>query len=467
MSSIFGGLSTAKDSLAAQQLALEITQKNIANVNTPGYTRQRAAFTPADPADPFASLAATGAPSISVESFRDRFIDYRINQELQGQGEYEASSGALRQIEALLNENGGQGLQAVMTNFFNSFTSLANAPEDMTLRQQVLSRADELTVEFHRIYDRIQGVQAAQDRAVADTVSEINSLTERLAKLNASIGQMQGGNNGEVSTLEDQRQQLLDQLSGLIDISYFETESGALTITTRQGAALVVGNQSGVLQAGASATGDLLRVQLGGQDITSAIGSGRLGGLLRVRDTLIPSYMKRLDDLAAAFSTRVNAQHTQGSDYNGSPGGVFFVPFTPGVGGSTAGAAQALAVAISDAKEIAAAGAGGGVGSNANARLMAAIRDEKLFESGGATAIQFYAHLIAKVGADVQTDNASLGTATQLLAQLQNQRDSISGVNLDEEAINIIRYQKAYEASARLVQVWDSLAEEVIRLLGN
>ena len=201
MSSIFAGLGTATGALAAQQYALEITQKNIANVNTAGYTRQRAAFTPADPADPLGYLAASGAPTVSVESYRDRFTEFRITEEAQGSGEFEASSRALQQVEALLNENNSQGLQSSLSSFFNSFSALANAPEDTTLRQQVLSRADALTGEFHRLYDRIQAVQVAQDKAVAVTVNDINSITAKLAKLNTAVAVAQAGKNGEEFTL--------------------------------------------------------------------------------------------------------------------------------------------------------------------------------------------------------------------------------------------------------------------------
>ncbi len=466
MSSIFAGLGSAAESLAAQQYALEITQRNIANTNTPGYTKQRAVFTPGDPADPLDPSIGSATPTVAVESYRDRFTEYRIVEETQTNGEFEASSRALQQVESLLNENNGQGLQSSLTSFFSSFSALANAPEDTSLRQQVLSAANALTGEFHTLSDRILAVQTAQDRAVADTVKDINSITLQLAKLNPAIAAAQAGNNGEESTLIDQRQQLLEKLSGLIDISYFETESGGLTITTRQGIVLVVGDQNKALQAGPAASGSLLRVQVEGQDITPSIQSGTLGGILKMRDTTLPSYLAKLDELASSLITRVNAQHRLGSDLSGASGGDFFVPFTPASAGSVTGAAHAITVAISDTGKVAAAGSGSGSGSNLNARMLAAIQDEKLFESGNATANEFYSHLVYTVGTDMEASDDGLTSQSQLLTQLRNLRDSTSGVNMDEEAVNIIRYQKAYEASARLVQVWDTLAEEVINLLG-
>ncbi len=465
MTSIFSGLSTAERALYAQQFGMEITQRNIANAGTAGYTRQRTVFI-----EPTLGLSngtlGNGAPSVSVESFRHRFIDYRIVEELQVQGEKEGTSAALQQIEALFNENQGQGLQTSLTNFFGSLSSLANSPEDPTLRQQVLSRANELAQEFQQLSSQIAKVRTTIDRAVGDDVDEINNLTSQLAALNSRIPAARAEANGDESSLLDSRQNLLDELSKLVDVSYYETESGSITITTRQGALLVIGDQSNALSTVASGPDNLLHITLDGKDITSNIVSGQLGGLLKARDTTIAGYAGQLDDLAAGLINAVNAQHTLGSDFNGNPGVNFFVPFTPGSGGTNAGAAGAIAVAITDPKLIAAAGAGSGVGSNSNANLLAAIANAKIMNGGSSTLGQHYSNLISTIGSDLRASDEDLKTQENLLLQLQNQRDSVSGVNLDEEAINIIRFQKAYEASARMVQVWDSLAETIMQMMG-
>jgi flagellar hook-associated protein 1 FlgK len=170
--------------------------------------------------------------------------------------------------------------------------------------------------------------------------------------------------------------------------------------------------------------------------------------------------------MAAGLIERVNAQHALGSDLNGDPGGDFFTPFVQPWLGNNSGAAHSISVAISDPQLIAAAESGAGVGSNANARLLAGIKDETLFLPDNFTIDQFYGSLLASVGSDYQSADDGLKTQGQILLQLQNQRDSLRGVNLDEEAVNLVKFQKAYEASARLAQVWSSLADEVINLLG-
>jgi len=460
MTSITDGLYLAQRALYAQQFGLEVTQQNVSNVNTPGYSKERADFAPGDLTS---EGIGSGIGAISVDSFRNKFIDVRVNQELQGQGEHDAVLAALQQVEAVLNGNGGQDLQGALSDFFNSFSALSAKPDDLALRQDVISKGTALAEEFNRAYNTIQGVQSAQDGEIADTANEINTLTDGIAQLNARVGRLQGSGTQDEALAVDQRQKLLDQLSSLIDISYFESESGQYTVTTKQGALLVAGNQSQQLQT--SSTGSLLRVEVGGADITSRIQSGKLGGLLKTRDTLISGYLQTLDNMAATLISRVNAQHALGDDYGGQPGGSFFVPFTQPAPGSNAGAARTMAMAISDPKAIAAAASGAGPGDNTNALVLAGIKDETIF-AAGATANQAYANLIDTVGNDERKADDLSQTQTQILTQLQNQRDSFSGVNLDEEATDIIRYQKAYQASARFVQVLNTLSDEIINILG-
>ncbi len=466
MSSIIDGFYIAQRALYAQQFGLEITQQNIANVNTTGYSRRRAEFIPGNPPMELDPQAGFGISGVLVESFRDKFIDFRVNQELSGQGEQNAVLSALQQVEALLNDGGDHDLQAALSDFFNSFSALSAGPEDLTLRQDVIAKGTALADEFRRLYNTIQSVQMVEDRTVVDTVSEINSLTAGIAELNARIGQLRGSQSPDESVAVDQRQKLLDQLSSLIDVAYFETETGAFTVTTKQGTLLVAGDENRPMTVVPSSGGNLLHVEVDNVDITGQIQSGKLGGVLQARDKMIPGYLQALDDMAATLISRVNTQNAAGDDYNGTAGGNFFVPFVQPAPGVNTGAARSIMMAISDPKLIAAASTGGGPGDNANAILLAGIRDEKIFGTG-ITANQAYATLVSTLGDDLRRADYISQTQTQVLAQLENQRDSLSGVNLDEEATNLIRYQKAYQASARFVQVLNELSDEIINLVGS
>ena len=163
----------------------------------------------------------------------------------------------------------------------------------------------------------------------------------------------------------------------------------------------------------------------------------------------------------------MNQQHEQGSDLNGQDGGDLFTPFTPADPDSNAGAARAMSVAITDPTQIAAAGPGGGAGDNTNAALLAGIGNEKLFSNSNATANQFYANLVYTIGADEKTASDNVSTQQSILSQLNNQRDAFSGVNLDDEAVNIIKYQKAYQASAQYATVLNTLSGDILNILGT
>ena len=461
MTSIMSGFNTVQQALAAQQFALSIAQRNVANVNDPNYTRQQVVFTPRGGESEY------GVSVVSIQASRDRFLDYSISRELQSLGENAVAYEALQQVDAIFGGSGGEGLQEALSDFFNSFSALSGAPEDISLRQEVLSSANTLAAEFRRAYSAIQQVQASADNSVQYAVAEINSITAQVADLNQRIAVAQQSHSESEPTLRDSRQQLLERLSSLVDVSYFETESGSVTVTTRQGGLLVLENENRELALARSAEGAFLRVQLNGAEITGELESGELGGLVHLRDNILSGYLAALDDMAATVAARVNEQHGQGTDLNGAAGADLFAQFTQITPGSNAGAARAMSVAITDAAQVAAAAAGTGVGDNTNAKLLAGIGEEKLFGGSTQTATEYYAQLLYRVGTDEKTAKDGVETQTDLVEQLKNQRASTSGVNLDEEAINIIQYQKAYQASSRLANVLDELSADILDLLGK
>ncbi len=461
MTSILSGLDIVQQALTAQQYALSITQKNIANANNPAYTREDVLFT-----SDWTQGTDTGLPGVSLQANRDRYIDYSISQELQSLGEYNITYDALRQVDAVVNGIGGQDLQQALSNFFNSFSELSSAPEDIALRQQVLSDGNALAMEFHRLYSGIQQIQMAEDRSVTDTIKTINDTTTQIAALNKKIQIAHGMQSDSEYTLRDDRQQMLEQLSSLIDVSYYETESGSITITTKQGGLLVIGDQSQALESGTVTGESFQHVFLGGVDITDTVGSGKLGGLIDVRDNKIAGYLNTLDDMAAGLIERVNEQHANGTDLNGDGGLDLFVPFVEIIPGSNAGAARSIRVALTDPAMIAASAAGAGPGNNDNARLLAGISDEPLFNSDTETASRFFANLIYRIGSDESTANEGITTQESVLEQLKNQRDAFTGVNMDEEAVNIVKYQKTYEACAKYANVLNTLSDEILNILG-
>jgi len=461
MTSILSGLDTVQQALAAQQFALSISQRNVSNVNDPNYTRQEAVFNPTGEGSDY------GVSGVSIKANRDRYLDYSISREFQSLGESTVTYKALQQVDASFGGSSGGSLQEALSSFFNSFSSLTSAPEDMSLRQQVLTSAKTLAGEFRSTYSAIQQVQVSADGSVKYAVDDVNSITAQIADLNAKIQDAQQSHSESESMLRDSRQQLLENLSNLVDVSYFETESGSVTVTTRQGGMLVLGDQNSALTLTHSSAGDFQRVLLNGSDITDSLKSGELGGSIHLRDDILSGYLNVLDEMAATITARVNEQHAQGSDLKGGMGGDLFTPFVEVIPGSNTGAARSMNVAITDAAKIAAAGAGAGVGDNTNAKLLAGISEEKLFSGSTQTPTEYYSKLVYQVGTDEKTAEDDMNTQTSLVEQLKNQRSSLSGVNLDEEAVNIIKYQKAYQASSRVANVLDTLSGEILNLLGT
>jgi flagellar hook-associated protein 1 len=461
MTSILSGLDTVQQALAAQQFAMSITQRNVANANDPSYARQEAVFTPVG------VEMNSGVSGVQIEASRNRFLDYSICKDLQSLGEHNVAYDALQQVDSIMGGNDGASLQQAFSDFFNSFSSLTSAPEDLVLRQKVLSTANNLAGEFKRIYGAVQQVQTSEDQNITYTVNDINAITAKIADLNTKIPVAQQSHSESEFTLRDNRQQLLEQLSSLTDISYYEAESGAVTVTTRDGAALVLNDKSHALELIRPAGATYQHVQLDGTDITSSLKSGQLGSLINVRDNVISGYLGTLDDMAATVIDRVNAVHAGGDDLDGSAGLDFFTPFTAIIAGSNFGAAMNMSVAITDPRTIAAAGTGAGVGDNANAKKLAGIADESLFSSLSETIGEHYAKLIYQVGSDEKTAEEAKTTQNNLLEQLKNQRDTTFGVNMDEEAVNLVKYQKAYQASSRYANVLNALSDEVLQILGS
>jgi len=457
MSSLFGSLSIALRALLAQQGALATTTNNIANVNTPGYARQRPVLREEAPVFYGSVLFGTGVSLESIESIRDRILELRLDQETQQQGRLEAYLGATQQIENLFNEAQGIGLEGVMSRFFASLEALTANPTSLPLRQAVLTAADDLAAAFRSAARNLVTLQTNLNKDIEQAVGEVNQLTADIAELNRQISALEGAGQ-EASALLDRRQVLVRRLSELIDIASIDANGTSLTITTTRGTALVVAERSLPLETASDPATGMLRIVSQGSDITASITGGRIGGVLAARDQAAPAALADLDDLAAALRNALNAQHRAGFDLTGTAGGDLFVPFVPS-GGSNARAAASFAVVLTDPAELAAS-SDGAPGNNDNLRALAALRDQALVS--GQTPLDFYAGLVFRVGNDVMNASSELEAEELILRQLANQRSAISGVSLDEEAVNLLRYQRAFEAAARVVTAVNELSEVAI-----
>jgi len=260
----------------------------------------------------------------------------------------------------------------------------------------------------------------------------------------------------------DQRDVLIGQLSSLIDVSTIQS-NGGLTLTTSNGTALVVGGQSFALSTQTNASG-MQDIYSQGSDITSNIASGELAGLLQVRDQTIPGLLSNLDTLAAGLANNLNTANAQGftlvQQANGTlqAGGNLFV--APPASGQ--GAASTMAVAITDPSLIAASSDDTAAGDNGNVANLSAVQNQAI--GGAQSPTDYYSNIVFGVGNDVSNGSAELNSSQVILNQLQDQRGSISGVSLDEEASNMVQYQRAFDAAAQVVTTVNDMLYTVINM---
>jgi flagellar hook-associated protein 1 FlgK len=464
MATLFSSLEIGRKSLYAQQIALQVTGNNIANVNTPNYTRQKVVLTPSFTVPTAAGQLGTGVDVLKIEAVRDQFIEARVQNVTQEQSKQEALSNNLSQVEAVFNI-GKQGIQDGITNFFNSWSALSTDPESASLRNSVVTAAKNLTSNVQGSYNQLVDLRQNINKNVIDAVNQINSLASNIAAINVQISLTENTGTG-ASNLRDERTRLLGQLSGLVDINYYETEDGSFTISTSGGNALVTGGQANPLTTTATAPAGMVQINSGYQDITSSIKGGALAGLLETRDKAIPDYQDRLDTLAQSLITQVNTVHAAGTNLQ-IPPGTNLNFFAPTVVGSSPARYFSLDNAIlADSKNIAAAQSTS-PGDNANSIAIADLANQKLLSGNTETFSQYYGSLQFAIGNDSKTAQLANDTQSSLLTQLQNQRDSASAVSLDEEAIDMMKYQRAYQASSRFISVIDQLTAQLLSSFGT
>jgi flagellar hook-associated protein 1 len=455
MSSLNASLAIALSGLTAEQGALEATSNNVANVNTPGYSREVPVLATSDPIVVSPLTLGSGVNLETIESVRDSILESQIQQETQTQGKLSSLVSQLSQTQTSFTSTTGD-IGTAISNFFDSINQLSTSPADLSLRQGVLTAAGNLATAFNVAANNLTAQRTNLNQSVQQIVGQVNQLTTQIAQLNGQISNIE--NAGEsAGTFIDQRTQLIDQLSSLVDVSVIPSNN-TLTLTTASGTALVAGQQSFELSTGLDSSG-VQHILSEGSDITATLISGQLGGVLEARDQQIPGIQTQLDALASGLANAVNGVQTSGYALNGNPstGDNLFSP--PPASGT--GSAASLSVAITDPALIAAS-SDGTSGSNGNAETMYALRNQTVVD--GQSPTDYYSGIVFNVGNAVANSTAAQTASSLVLQQLNDQRASISGVSLDEEAANMMRYQQAYAASAQIVTAINTMMQDVINM---
>jgi len=465
MSKISAMMDTGKRSLMNSQTALQTVGHNIANKSTEGFSRQRVELLTNQPIGEGQLQIGMGARAGVVTRVNNPWLEKQIQKEGTNMGYQDSRTNALGRVEQIYNEQANKGLNQYMTDFFNSFRELSNNPESLASRTMVRESAAALTKDFQRVVGQLKDVQEDIDGQIKTTVDEINQISKEIASLNEKI-QMVEIQNTPANDERDRRDLLLKKLGEKIDITWAEGKDGMVTVTAGRTAILVSG--SGASELKAQETDDRNRVEVffngtGAQaNITKQITGGRIGGALDVRDNIIEDLLHHVDNMAYTLAKEVNSAHIEGFDKSGRPGVLFF-EMPESVKGA-AGNISLNKTIFNDVSRIAAGAQPGASGDNTVANVISSLQYRQVMDDGKATLDDYYNTQVGQVGAVAQRAVKAQESQKNVLSQLSNIRESISGVSLDEETTKMIEFQKTYDASARLIKTADEMFDTVLNL---
>jgi len=567
MSGITFVLNLAREALMAQQRGIHVTGHNIANVNTPGYTRQRLILTANAVTVDSRIKLGLGVKSDSVVQYFDRLTTKHINQRTSELSKYESKQSILEYLQGIFNEESGNGLNKTLEDFWNAWQDLADNPGGIAERTALLQKTNNMCHRFYALYNGLVQTKDEMNTNLKISVNELNTLTEQVASLNERIVASEASGT-TANDLRDQRINAIEKMSQLVDTTYIESDNGSMMVLTTSGIPLVDGNESWELNQ----EGNNIYWNNIPTDISNRLSGGKIGAWMDLRDEIIPQYMADLDELAGTMISQVNGLHYGGYALDNSTNRYFFNPFNMGplqygapwtgsstvsVGGAYTGNAtktftftidgsgtvgtnsfdvdwidgqgnsgtllvtptsysnlsvfegiqisfgagdvvvdtETFSVAVTDntgaagsialssdvdgdPENIAASTAPGESGNNQNALAIQALQDETLnirkwiYQRGtlpssqdqSGTMDEYYTIFVGDMGMLVEENNQNQSFNQTMIDQLNEIRDSISGVNLDEETVNLIKYQHAFTAASKLVTVCDEMLENLLNM---
>ncbi len=451
----FDGLSVALSGLYAQRQGMDIAAQNVANASTAGYTRQRVALQSvgslAVPDLWSSSRDETGGVLVAgVDRVTDPYLDSQVRDSHAVASELTSSANAMASVEQVFTEPSDTGLSDALSSFFSAFHDVANQPADLGVRSSLLQKAAAVTDWLHSASTRLTAQQQALGSQATSLVAQVDDAAKQLAGLNQTIARAVP-NGVQANELKDQRDQLALRLSELVGGTVTTDDAGNVNVRLG-GNELVTGSTVNLLTTSQVAGQTVVQWAQGGA--TATIPGGSLFGVIDAAQNEIPAWSARLDQVAATLASQVNSLHQSGFDLGGTAGGAFFTGTT----------AASLTVAISDPRLVAASAvAPGATGPSLNtgvADKLAMLSSSQTGPSAG------YARLVADVGVASSSLQNQLATQASVVASVDAAKTSTSGVSIDEEMTAIVAYQRAYEASSRVMTAIDSLLDTLINRTG-
>jgi flagellar hook-associated protein 1 FlgK len=466
MGGLLNAINAGKQSLEVNQKSIEVIGNNIANLNTEGYSRQQVVQEPYPSLNFGGFFVGQGVRIADISREHDVFIEQQIQEKTIDFGMQDAMSRPLSELERVFNitEN---NLSSDIDAFFDTLQELSAAPSDLVQRNNVILQGQVLSNDFNNTINELNYIQGNINDTLVSKLGTVNFEISQIAELNERIHniEIQGPS---ANSARDERDRLIKSLATTLGAQSYEDSMGMLAVMLPGGLPLVQGNMA--MSISAVSTGSLLSLELNAGGVKRELGFHNMGGefrgLVDIRDNFIPDLTADLDQLAYELSVQVNLQHQLGGGLDSSTGNIFFnIP--PNYGASPPaveyeGAARNMGVALTDPQKIA-AGAAGTVapGDNRNALILSNIADNYLL-NGNDNFNSLYGKIAAKVGIESSQNQLSYKGAEDALIQLENFRDGLVGVSLEEEMIELIQYQRGFESSAKFLSTVDEMMSVII-----
>ncbi len=482
-------LSIGVSGLNVSKKALETTGHNLANANTEGYSRQRVSQTTNTPISKGGLIHGAGARIVDVNRVHDPFVEKRLNGTISEHEFFKERSLQLEQVENIFNEIDNEGLNKILNRFYNSFRELANQPENETIRSVVRDNAALVVKDFHRIRETVDNLARNVDKKIEMDIVGINQLSEQISVLNKKISSMEvvGAETGD---LRDQRDLAIRNLSAFFEVNTYIDNRGNYNVAAKGLGSLVSGGVFQKLAVMSRNKDDSTNNMAGSIEIvfedrpqsavTQKFVNGTFASQLKVRNEDLRQIQDGIDHLAYSFIKTTNAVHSKGYvnrqvaldeqgnpvayDKRGPTSGIDFFTEPTAIEGA------AHAIDLSDAikedlSNISTSLAPNAAGDNRVAIGISKLQHEKLLDDGNSTIEEKFLQMVGNVG--VKSGKAKLDTEQSegILAQTKAIRERLSGVSVDEETSNMVRYQQAYDASAKVIKSADEMFKTVLGLV--
>ncbi|MFA6237116.1 MAG: flagellar hook-associated protein FlgK [Bacteriovorax sp.] len=481
-------LGIGKSGLFTAKKSLEVTGHNMSNVNTEGYSRQKVDQSTNIPISSGNWVQGTGVKIDGINRVGDEFIEKRLQSAVSTGKFYDSRSEQLNQVEAIFNEVDNDGLNQILNKFFNSFRELANQPENETIRSVVRDNAGLVVKDFRRIRETLDLQAANIDRKITTSVKDVNQILTHVADLNSKIAAIEC-QQGESGDLRDQRDVALKNLSEHFKIHTYSDEKGRFVVTAQGIGTLVTGlhiqelavvsknkeNSSNNMNGSV----EVVLKDRPSQSITGKFQGGSLSSIIKVRNEDIKKLQDDMDNIAYQFTSSVNSIHRQGFvnrpisiSPDGTPAPLDTKGLTTGLDFFTQpltkdGAASFIDLSDAvkgDLSNISAALAPNAPGDNRVAIAISKLQHERITGEDSVTLEEKYLQTIGSIGLETGKARLDAEQSNGLLAQANSIRERLTGVSIDEETANMVRFQHAYEASAKMMQAADEMFKTVLEL---